>query len=1277
MPLPSASAPERLLRGVFALLALVLLLVAVWVSVARALLPLLNEYRPELESALRSHLGRDVRIGHITGRWEGLSAHLVVRDIEIRDGEHLIYLENLSVIPDVWSSLHSGALRVSRVALEGLQLGIRQNADGNWQLKGMGNTSSTPDAAPLDPAAVWQTVAMFQEMQLVDARLTVEPWQRPAFALNDIDAQLNVHADALQLHSRWRLPDGQPASLRVDVDDARRWPQTRVQVYAELPNADWLPWLPPLVLPEGGEMTRLNAGGQLWLTWADGHLQRAVTRVAVPALTINLREAHQSTAFNDLQGTAWLARTTEGVWTLQTSDIEGQFAGRSLGLGAMRVEYTRPDAPWTLHLAHIDLAPLSQMVMQLAPLPPLAHDIVATLAPQGVLESARIQVQPRANALPEADYHVRLTRVGTQAWGGVPAFANISGELTGNLHGGELRLDTQDFMLHLPRLFPEAWHYRTAQARLQWQLDARAFTLSSRLMRLSGEEGELAGNMLIRLFHDAAAESYMDLQVGLQHGSALYTPRYLPTRLAGFSPSLATWLQQAIRGGQVEQGMFIYQGALSAQRPDTARALALYFNVNEAALDYQAEWPPLSQIRGEVFVEDERIRVLAPSARAWNSQLENVEVQLDRRRNPMKLQVNGRIRSDVVDGLRILQDTPLGREKTFATWKGEGALQGDLQLEIPLEGKEDVRARVGFAADNARLQLSNPALDIQAIQGRFVYDTERGLSSNDLKAQLWGHAVRARLQASGRPGKPRSQLTAEGSTDVARLANWLGAPDGLPVSGRLPYRLALDVQGDERWLTVKSSLQGVAVDLPAPLGKLASETRDSQWQMNFTGREQVYRFNQPNVMSMDMALPMGARLERARAEWRFGTQTATAPSEPGWRLVGEVARLDVGAWRTVIDKWMTSKGNTSKGVALHTVNINVREVILGSLTFRALAMQLNTQSTGVGISLDGPELKGQLTIPNQKSAPWTLHLQRVHLPSRVGNTADPDATPDPLASVNPRLLPALDVRVDNLWQGTDRLGRWQFQMRPSANGATFNGLNLELRGLTVGGTLEWQGARTTYKGVLYGENVSDILLAWGFAPSISSENFRVTVDGGWPGSPAQAGLRQFSGSLDIRARNGQVAAVESGALRVFGIFNFDALRRRLRFDFSDLFGKGLAYDRIDGRLQGTDGVFLTDKPFTLEGPSTRLELEGQLDAVNEHMASRLRVALPLSNNLPVAALLAGALPIAGALLIVDRLVGDQISKVASVEYRVDGPWQNPQISPFGKPSSSPDSEALE
>jgi uncharacterized protein YhdP len=137
---------------------------------------------------------------------------------------------------------------------------------------------------------------------------------------------------------------------------------------------------------------------------------------------------------------------------------------------------------------------------------------------------------------------------------------------------------------------------------------------------------------------------------------------------------------------------------------------------------------------------------------------------------------------------------------------------------------------------------------------------------------------------------------------------------------------------------------------------------------------------------------------------------------------------------------------------------------------------------------------------------------------------------------------------------------------------------------------------------------------------------------------------------------------------MFGLLNFNALGRRLRLDFSDLFGRGLSYDTIRGQLVGTDGVLLSHEPLVLEGPSTRLELDGQLDMAQERVAAKLRVTLPLSNNLPLAALLAGAAPVAGALFLVDRLVGDRLSRVASVEYRVDGTLQDPQISLFGKPS---------
>jgi uncharacterized protein YhdP len=70
-----------------------------------------------------------------------------------------------------------------------------------------------------------------------------------------------------------------------------------------------------------------------------------------------------------------------------------------------------------------------------------------------------------------------------------------------------------------------------------------------------------------------------------------------------------------------------------------------------------------------------------------------------------------------------------------------------------------------------------------------------------------------------------------------------------------------------------------------------------------------------------------------------------------------------------------------------------------------------------------------------------------------------------------------------------------------------------------------------------------------------------------PGEP-----QSFSGSLDAALRTGQFVEVEGSAqaLRVFGLLNFNSIGRRLRLDFSDLFGKGLAYDRVKGLLVASE-----------------------------------------------------------------------------------------------------------
>ena len=137
-------------------------------------------------------------------------------------------------------------------------------------------------------------------------------------------------------------------------------------------------------------------------------------------------------------------------------------------------------------------------------------------------------------------------------------------------------------------------------------------------------------------------------------------------------------------------------------------------------------------------------------------------------------------------------------------------------------------------------------------------------------------------------------------------------------------------------------------------------------------------------------------------------------------------------------------------------------------------------------------------------------------------------------------------------------------------------------------------------------------------------------------------------------------------VRIFGLLNFNAIGRRLRLDFSDLFGKGLSYDRVKGVLNARNGVYSTSKPILMTGPSTNLEINGTLNMVTDQVNAKLLVTLPVTNNLPLAALLVGGPAAGGAMFLLNKLIGDQVSRFASVQYSIQGPWNDPKIT-FDKP----------
>ncbi len=75
---------------------------------------------------------------------------------------------------------------------------------------------------------------------------------------------------------------------------------------------------------------------------------------------------------------------------------------------------------------------------------------------------------------------------------------------------------------------------------------------------------------------------------------------------------------------------------------------------------------------------------------------------------------------------------------------------------------------------------------------------------------------------------------------------------------------------------------------------------------------------------------------------------------------------------------------------------------------------------------------------------------------------------------------------------------------------------------------------------------------------------------------------------------------------------------------------------------------------------------GTLDMAKEQIDAKLHVGVPVSSNIPLAALLVGAPAIAGAFFVADKLFGSKVANLVQVQYKVVGPLDDPVIS-FVKP----------
>lgn len=915
--------------------------------------------------------------------------------------------------------------------------------------------------------------------------------------------------------------------------------------------------------------------------------------------------------------------------------------------------------------------------------------------------------------------------VGFKSIDTTPAMNNLSGVLTATKTGGTFEFSTAQSTFEWQRWFDKGFPINHAQGQFIWEFDPQGeLTISLRdgefedqnikisklnasasvdrrarqisnfgdLFRLdsvadlSYEDGELvesresARKRSTPIFLDA------DLEFELSDMAAL--DEYFPKdpRITKFHE----WWSEAVNSGRGFNGKAAYKGEVSktALFNDKASLIATAeFADVEMDYGYQREWPILENASGSATLIDDELTITPKNAEVMGSKIESSEVKilslfkLDR-----SLQLQGSITVGLPQGMEFLFQGPLlppeKRPKVLPIVGKRGSVAVSTEVTIPL-------ANVNLAAVTGQATITNgvaelpegvPLTDVNGV----VDFTERRVTADNIRARFLGNDTRARLITVAEAQPPIMKLIASGKADVAKLSPWVGEHLLTWFSGEAPWQGAVLIDGPRVEITSVSELEGVTVTAPAPLAKGPQQARNLTFSMVVGDDEikQELSLNYADVLHTKMRSNGGAEGSLFdNALIRVGPES-DASIPPGVNFDIQHDEINVDDWLSaIIDIAAYEPSNPVENTAfldaMRSVNISAASPFCLAREFGPLNVSAVSVDgyNWIG-TLKGDNVDGTLIMqPRADVSNFELDLTYLNL----GEEPNSDAPPEPIDySLSPAAYPALKLNIDKFVLTGKSLGRLELQGEPIDGAWRITKLDLTHNGIHTTASGQW--VNDADSGSISSFDFStDIDEAEGVLDDMDFDGFIKKGEGSikgnvkWIGAPHEFDYARLNGDFDMRIKDGELVKVEPGSGKLLGLLNFNAIARRLAFDFRDVFASGLKFDRMQYSGLFADGEAVMREAYIFT-PAVFVRMEGKLDLDKELIDMEIHMSPELGGNLTLLSALAN--PTAGAVLfITQQLFKDEMRNSTFKSYRALGTWEDFEMVEFEPSKQSASSSA--
>lgn len=1323
-----------------------LVLALAWGTLYGWIVPRIGEFRPWLETYASQALGMPVRIGAITAESVYWFPSFALRDVALLDGQgrEALKLSRVTATLSPASLLKRG---FETLAIEQPELDVRRSADGKIFIAGLDvSHTSNVDSQALD----W----LFTQTEVVvrggTVRWTDEQRAAPPLALGHVDFVMRNKGlgHSLRLDASPPAEWGDRFSLSAQFRQPLlsthrgRWQDWDGLAYASLPrvNVSQLRRYADVGVDVAAGVGALR----VWVDIRHGQVTSGTADVALAHARVTLAPNLQPLALQSLQGRMTLqqaagsmALATEGLQF--TTDDGRVWPGGNVSL-RLQDATARQSAQGELRADRLDLALLADMANSL-PLGPATHTMLATYEPQGRVEHLASRWSGPFAAPTSYSAKGRITGLDVTAGApaapsprdlaplGRPGVRGAAVDFDITQAGGSADVRIAQGALDLPGLFEQPVVPLDAlSATVAWQQQGEVLAVQASDLEFANADTE--GKLQFKWrtsdptpsTRRARFPGVLDLQGQLGRVDAARVHRYLPLEL---DAEVRHYVRDAVRAGRVNQVKLRVKGDLydfpfSQAGQGEFRITA---EVRDATYAYvptslqpanALPWPALEQLAGKLVFDRSSLQINRASgtlAGAAGFQMTRAEAHIaDLEHSVVVFKAQGR--GPLADMLGAVNRSPLaaitGNALGQATANGPADLQLRLQLPIANMDASKVQGSITLGGNDVQISPSSPALG----RARAVVSfSDTGFAVVGGQARMLGGD--AKIDGGMADAVRGVQIKVQGvaTAEGLRQATGLGAVAQIAhfASGSAAYTATVGVRQGVPEVNVTSTLQGVALNLPAPLAKAADTVLPLRFDnLLLPGTSPpLPATNGPLRDSLALALGAGGSVasvlyvrDISGPEPRVLRGTVAVGLPPGESVLmpaeGVSANIRVDtvsadAWQALAAKLAgtPSVGNAASATSGYiptTLAVQANALTLGGRTLHQLVLSGSHFATTWRANINAKELSGYV----EYRQPADTSLGRVYARLTRLTLAPSTATEvETLLDEPADTVPALDVVVDALDLKGKKLGRVEVEAVNRGGRAGGQGdagvREWRLTKLTItnpdaqlSATGNWiaMGSQTPPNGsgraapaaprrtaLNFQLDIADagqLLARFGMPGVVRRGKGQMAGQVNWVGSPLTLDTATLGGQFNVAVDNGQFLKADPGLAKLLGVLNLQALPRRLTLDFRDVFSEGFAFDSVRGDVRVDLGRATTNN-LQMKGVNAAVMMEGSADIARETQDLKVLVVPEITAG--TAALVAAVINPAIGLgtFLAQWFLQRPLSEAATQQFHIDGTWADPKI----------------